>query len=377
MQSRCREYLQTHSNEMASQLCALVNMDTPTGHKSGLNRQTDLLASWFGQAGGGVERVAQTEHGDHLRIEWGEGAEQALILCHMDTVWPVGTAAQRPWRSDRGKGYGPGCFDMKGGIIVGLWALKALAAAGVRPHWRLVYILNADEEMNSPTSRPMIEREARQSAMALVLEPSPNGVLVTSRKGGGPFHVKITGRPAHSGANHALGISAIEEMARQIIALHSMTDYSLGTTLNVGVVRGGTAYNVVAEQAEADVDLRVTSQAEGERMMSVLFGLQPHLRGNKIKVTGAMTRTPWEPSERTERLFRAVRDMGRQMGLELTGAPSGGGSDGCITAALGTPTLDGLGVVGFGSHALDEWVDLESLAARAELLARFLTSRAG
>jgi glutamate carboxypeptidase len=237
-----------------------------------------------------------------------------------------------------------------------------------------VFLLNSDEEINSPTSGPLIEEEARRSAVSLVLEPAANGLLVTSRKGGGPFRLRVTGRPAHWGSNHRNGVSAVEDLARQVIALHAMTDYGRGTTLNVGAVRGGTLYNVVAAEAEAEVDLRVTTRAEGERMMKVLLGLRPYVKGASVQVTGRMTRIPWEPSEATRRLFESFRAAGRRLGMELEGGPSGGGSDGCITAANGTPTLDGLGVAGFGSHSLEEWVDLDSLPAKAELLAEFLAS---
>jgi glutamate carboxypeptidase len=311
-------------------------------------------------------------------VTWGSGDRQVLIVGHMDTVWPLGTIEQRPFRTayDSSEGgslaTGPGTFDMKGGLTVGLYAVKALHELGLTPAHRLVFVFNSDEEMGSRSSRPTIEQEAQRSDAALVLEPSREGALVTWRKGVGRFKLEIQGLASHSGAAHSRGVSAVEELAHQILRLEAMTNYDRGSTVNVGVVQGGSVVNARPASACALVDLRVTTVAEGQRLSEAILGLQPVNAKTTLTVSGGMNRPPWEPSPQGQALFERAQQVGRTLGLDLWPAGTGGGSDGNFTAALGVPTLDGLGVIGDDAHAPTEWVDLASLPRRAALLAKLL-----
>ncbi len=370
--SRILEHLLDEQQAMVETLGSLVALDSPTSEREAVNRVADFMSDALAATGCGVERLAQPAFGDHLHASWGEGSRQVLLLGHMDTVWPAGETQKRPFRIEGGRATGPGAFDMKGGLVVGLYALRALQALGLRPLHRLVLVLNSDEECGSPTSRAIIEEEGRRSIACLVLEPSREGALVTWRKGVGRFEIEIQGLASHSGAAHERGVSAVEELAHQILRLESMTDYARGTTVNVGVVQGGSKVNVRPAAAWAEVDLRVTAAEEGQRMAKTILGLQPVHPGAALVISGGMNRPPWEISASGERLFQLAQRAGARLGLELWPAGTGGGSDGNFTAALGTPTLDGLGPVGEDAHALTEWVDVSSLAVRSALLAELL-----
>jgi glutamate carboxypeptidase len=322
--------------------------------------------------GAQVERVPQVTFGDHLRAAWGEGPGQILIMGHMDTVWPLGESQDRPFEIDGDRATGPGIFDMKGGLVVGLYALEALQALDLEVGRRLVFFLNSDEEWGSPTSRPFIEEEGRRSDAALVLEPSREDALVVWRKGIGRFEMEVQGLASHAGAAHERGVSAVQELAHQVLQLEAMTDYSRGTTINVGKVQGGSKVNVRPAAAWAEIDLRVTTAQEGERMVKAIRGLRPANPDASLVILGHINRPPWEASPQSQALFERARQVGKKLGLDLAPAGSGGGSDGNFTAALGVPTLDGLGLVGDEAHALSEWVDLTSLPVRAALLAELI-----
>jgi glutamate carboxypeptidase len=240
------------------------------------------------------------------------------------------------------------------------------------PKHRLVLLLTADEEVGSPTSRQLIEAEAVRSQVALVLEPSRDEALVTWRKGVGHFRLEVEGQAAHAGAAHDQGISAVKELAHQILRLEAMTDYERGTTVNVGVVRGGSVVNVRPAAAWAAVDLRMSTAEEGRRMTKAILNLRPVNPRTRLAISGEINRPPWESTPEGMALFERAGRVGENLGLDLWSAGSGGGSDGNLTAAMGVPTLDGLGVVGNGAHALSEWVDLASLPRRAALLAELL-----
>jgi glutamate carboxypeptidase len=261
---------------------------------------------------------------------------------------------------------------MKGGLVIGLYALAALHELGLTPAQRLVFILNSDEEVGSRTSRPHIEAEARRSEAALILEPSREEALVTWRKGVGRFELEIHGLASHSGAAHERGVSAVVELAHQILHLESLTDYGRGTTVNVGVVQGGSRVNVRPAAAWAAIDLRVMSTAEGKRLTEAILSLRPQDPNVSLVVSGGINRPPWEASPAGEALFERARRIGQGLGLDLWAAGTGGGSDGNFTAALGLPTLDGLGIVGEHAHALSEWADVTSMPRRAALLAELL-----
>lgn len=366
--SKILDYLHTQKQGIIRDLELLVNAESPSLDKPLLDKCVDLLAGLFTRLIDGKARILpESERGNHLLVEWGEGEEQILIIGHYDTVWPAG---QRPFRIEGDKAYGPGIYDMKGGLIQGIWALKALQELK-KVNKRVVFLCNSDEEIGSPTSRPIIEEEARRSKLVLVLEPSiaPLGALKTWRKGIGIFNLEITGRAAHAGSDPEKGISAVEELARQIIKLHAMNDFAKGTTVNVGLMEGGTRSNVVAARARAEIDLRVSTQAEADRVVPAILGLTPIIQGTTLKITGGMNRPPMERSEKTEILFKKAQNIAETIGLKLYEGGTGGGSDGNFTAALGVPTLDGLGAVGDGSHAAHEHVILSTLPVRSALIA--------
>jgi glutamate carboxypeptidase len=370
--SQILDYLHSRRPAMVQTLEQLVMLDSPSNEPAAVNVVADFLTEAFGSLGAQVERLPQIAFGDHLRVTWGEGDRQVLLLGHMDTVWPVGETQRRPFRVSGDMATGPGVFDMKGGLVAGLYAVTALRNLGLVPACRLVFLLNADEEVGSLTSRPFIEDEARRSDAVLVLEPSREGALVVWRKGVGRFELEIQGLASHSGAAHEQGVSAVEELAHQILALEAMTDYGCGTTVNVGVVEGGSKVNVRPASAWAAIDLRVTTSAEGQRMTEAILGLQPVNPKAALLVSGGLNRPPWESSSKGQALFERAQRVGRSLGLELWPAGTGGGSDGNFTAVLDVPTLDGLGVVGDHAHALSEYADLASLPCRAALLAELL-----
>jgi glutamate carboxypeptidase len=306
---------------------------------------------------------------DHVVAELDGDGEPLLLLGHTDTVWEEGTLATMPFRIEDGLAYGPGVYDMKGCLVLMLEAIRT-AGPGRRA---LRVFLTADEEQGSRTAREAMAEAALGVAAALVVEPpTSHGHLKTARKGLGRFHVAITGRPAHAGTSLVDGASAVEELAHQIIGLHELTDHERGISVNVGVVHGGTRENVVAAYADARLDVRVSQHADLERLERILRNLEPAIEGTSIEVDGGWTRPPLERTPGGGRLFARAREIGRELGLDLKEAASGGGSDGNLVGALGIPVLDGLGAEGKGAHAHDEQIRLEALPVRTKLLAGLL-----
>lgn len=352
---------------------ALVCLESPTTDKAAVDRCGAEVARRLAGVGGRVQRLARSGAGDHLLTEFGCGTRQVLILGHLDTVWDAGTLALRPWRHAGGRIYGPGVFDMKAGIGVGLLAVRALAESASGIPGRVVMLLTSDEETGSATSRRAIEEEARRSAAVLVLEPAlPGGAVKTSRKGCGEFVLRVEGVAAHAGIEPGRGANAIHELARQIAGIGAWQAPELGTTLNVGVIRGGTRTNVIAAAAEAVIDVRVSTMAEAARVHGVLAALRPHDPRTRLTVSGGVDRPPFERTPEVADLYTRARALAADMGRELGEGGTGGGSDGNFTAALGVPTLDGLGAVGGGAHADDEHVTVEELPWRAALVAGLL-----
>ena len=341
----------------------LVERESPTGDP-GVRAVAERMAAELRQLGADVQFL-----GDHVRAELGGSGPPLLLLGHTDTVWPRGTLATMPFRIEDGVAYGPGVYDMKGGLAI---LVEGLRRAGTERRAVRVF-LTADEEQGSVTGKPLLEEAAVGLAAALVLEPSlPGGGLKTARKGLGRFRLDVRGRAAHSGTARGEGASAIEELARQVIRLHALNDDERGISVNVGVVQGGTWANVVAAEARAEIDVRLVRAADVPRVEWALAELEPELPGTSLTLTGGWTRPPLERSEGTARLFAQAQRYGRELGLELEEGSSGGGSDGNLVGALGVPVLDGLGAVGGGAHALDEHIPVESLPVRAELLARLV-----
>jgi glutamate carboxypeptidase len=323
--------------------------------------------------GGRVRRLPGLAAGDHVRAEFGSGDRQVLILGHLDTVWPVGTLSGRPFRQDDGRLFGPGVFDMKAGLGLAALAVRALAAGAGGVPGRVVMLTTSDEETGSATSRTAIEEEARRSEAVLVLEPSlPGGALKTSRKACGEFLLRVDGVAAHAGIDPDGGASAISELVWQIAGVEAMRDPGLGTTVNVGVIRGGSRPNVVAAEAEAVIDVRVATSAAAARVTGALGALRPRDPRTRVTLAGGFDRPPLERTPGVEALFHLAQTVAADLGRTLGEGGTGGGSDGNLTAALGIPTLDGLGAIGGGAHAAGEYVTVQDLPWRAALVAGLL-----
>jgi len=374
---RIRDFTQIYAQEMTDLLVRLVNMDSPSDHKPSLDQQNEFLAACLRDLrADNVEVIINAEAGNNLKAVWGSGPGGTLMLCHMDTVWDVGTARERPASIKDGRMYGPGSEDMKGGIVISLYAMRALVELNLLPaDERITLIMNSDEEIGSGSSRALIEAEALQHRRVYVMEPAvPPGAYKTQRKGVGDFTVRVKGRATHAGADHANGVNAIEELARQVAVLQGFTNYETGTTVNVGVIQGGSRSNVVPDDAWAEVDVRVEAEEEGPKIEKLIYGLKPFNPKCRIEVSGQINRPPMVRTPQIADLFEKARALAAQMGIDLREAASGGASDGNFTAALGVPTLDGMGVVGDGAHGVDEYAVVASLPERAALLAAMLIS---
>ncbi len=348
----------------------LVGLESPSGDVAALNRCGAALAHHMTALGGRVTPIAAPGAGDHLRAEFGIGESQVLVLGHFDTVWPVGQLERMPVRLDNGRLFGPGTFDMKAGIAQALLAVRAITDSGRRPPHRVVMLWTTDEEIGSTTSRGLVEAEARRSRAVFVLEPSlPGGALKTSRKGVGEFRVRATGIAAHAGVDPTAGASAVHELAWQVTRLTALTDLTAGVTVNVGVIAGGRRSNVIADLAEAVVDVRIPTMADAARVTAAIMDLTPRDTRVGLEVSGGIDRPPLERTAQVAALFHLASALAADMGHTLAEGATGGGSDGNFTAALGIPTLDGLGAEGDGAHALHEHVLVGSLAFRAALVA--------
>ena len=370
-------YLRAGQPEMLTLIRRLVECESPSDDAAAVDRSVDLVAAEVA----GIARVETHpggKFGRHMRIEFdlpgGKKSGQILALGHLDTVWPTGTLASMPFREADGRLWGPGVFDMKAGVAFCIWAVRALRDLDLPVSRRLVLQLNSDEEVGSESSRAHTEREARNSAAVLVLEPAHglDGKLKTGRKGVGGFTVTVEGRPAHAGLDFEAGASAILELARQIDRIAGFTRLERGITVNPGVVSGGSRTNVVAAEATAKFDFRILRARDGPVVEKKFRGLRPFDRRCRLTVEGGLNRPPLERTPGVAALFRKARAISRQMGIELGEATVGGGSDGNFTAGLGVPTLDGLGAVGEGAHAAHESILVDRIADRTALIARLI-----
>ncbi|WHX50194.1 M20 family metallopeptidase [Paenibacillus woosongensis] len=381
--SKLLEFINGQRAAFLKDLEQLVNMDSPTGSKVLVDQAMEVVIQRFQELiGGTVERIPQDKFGDQVKLylrketgttaETGVGAGQIMLLTHIDTVWPEGEVASRPFRQEGNRLYGPGIFDMKCGLLQGLYAMYAVASQ-CNPAKNIVLFINTDEEVGSPSSRRWIEEEAAKSDAVFVLEPAlgSDGKLKTARKGVGRFTLEIEGVSAHSGINHSEGVSALEELAHQILFLQGLTDYEKGSTVNVGLASGGTAVNVVSDYARAQFELRIESKDEADRLNQLISNMSPVLNNVKLRVQGGMVRPPMERAMSRD-LFASAQSVARELGFPLQETATGGASDGNFTAALNVPTLDGLGAVGHGAHALEEYVELDHIALRSALLAHLM-----
>lgn len=365
---------------MLDSLQRLVEVETPSRDKDRLDGfATQLEADLRIDKIGDVQRLDGGGQGDHLLLKVGEaafnGQRPALVLAHYDTVWHAGTLKRMPFWVRDGKAYGPGVYDMKASIVEALYALKALCALKIsllRPIW---VMFTSDEEIGSPSSRKYLEGIAPQCEYALVLEPpGEGGELKTSRKGVGKFTVEVFGKASHAGTHPEQGVSAIVELGHQILRLQRMNNPERGTTINIGLVRGGTQRNVIPAKAEAELDVRAWTAEEAARVADELRILQPVTAGTRIHVHGGFGRPPMPRDAGIAALFGRASQAARPLGLALREGASGGGSDANLTAALGVPTLDGLGITGDGAHADHEHIVLASLPGHTALLAVLLAS---
>jgi glutamate carboxypeptidase len=364
-------------DEMMKRVSALVRQESPTSHSDAVNAAQETVAEWAEEWGARLTRHARGGSGGVLEARFGNPKDERrpiLLLGHLDTVWPVGTLARMPWRVDDGWAYGPGVLDMKAGVVMALTAIKLVREADTdRP---VVLLLSGDEETGSHNSRELIEGVAKECRAVFVLEPAqgPEGAYKTARKGVGQFRLEIRGVPSHSGVDFGAGHSAVRELAWQIEQISALTDPDRGTTLNVGVVGGGTQSNVVAAEAWADIDLRVTTVADAETITRRLQALKPRDAQCTLRLTGGLNRPPMERTEGTAELFAQAKALAAQLGFALEEAATGGGSDGNFTSALGVPTLDGMGAIGAGAHAKNESIRIDSLPTRTALLAAMIAT---
>ena len=363
--------------QMLSVLRTFVLAESPSLEKTPADRCCAIVAAEWRKHGAHIERLAQKHRGNHLRITWqprkSRAAGQLLVLGHYDTVYATGTLAKMPFRVSAGKVYGPGAFDMKTGIVQALFALAALQQTQTPLRKRIVFLWTSDEEIGSESSRKLIEAEARGSDAVFVLEPSfgPRGLLKTARKGVGEAEIIVRGRASHAGLAPQEGVNAVHELARQIARLQTWNDLRRGISVNADIVEGGTRVNVIAERARAVIDLRALRLADMRRLEQRLRALRPLTRGARLEIRGGFNRAPMERKVSAV-LFSRAKSLAAQMGLSIGECVAGGGSDGNLTAALGVPTLDGLGAVGDGAHSAREYALVRAMPERAALLAALL-----
>ena len=367
-------WLTEQKSGMVTCLRELVELESPSHNKAALDRLGRHLAARFESLGGRINFHKQENAGDHLQADFAGTGKPVLILGHMDTVWDVGTLAAMPFRLAKGRAFGPGSFDMKAGIAQAIYAIRALQKFDAGLPRAFTVLLVSDEEIGSRSSRPITEALAKKSAAVLVLEPAQGwkGALKTARKGVGVYHVRVEGKEAHSGLDPAKGASAVLELARQLLVIEKFSDRKCGITVNPGIARGGTRSNVVAGEAVAEVDARVTKLEDIAHLDKKIRSLKPFDRRCKVEVSGGIGRPPMERTMGVVALFKLARRLARELGWELEEAAVGGGSDGNFTAALGVPTLDGLGAVGEGAHARHESVAIADMPLRSALLARLI-----
>ena len=367
-----------------------VECESPSDNPASVNRFVDLLAETVKDIARVKTYKGGAARGKHFRCEFllpgqksGVGRKsgigksgQILALGHSDTVWPLGTLRSMPFRQAQGRLWGPGVFDMKAGLVFFIFAMRALRERDVRVARKVVLQVNSDEEVGSASSRSLTEEAARASAAVLVLEPTQglDGKLKTARKGVGDYTVTVRGRAAHAGLDFLKGASAIVEMARQVQRIAGFTRLDRGITVSPGLIRGGTRSNVVAEECWVEVDVRAPSSADARYLERQFASLKPFDKRCTIKVTGGMNRPPLERTAGVRALFRKARALAAELGVNLGESSAGGGSDGNFTAALGVPTLDGLGAVGEGAHAINESILIDRMADRIALLSKLVAA---
>jgi len=356
----------------------LVECESPSDSPADVDRFVDLFAARVGDVGR-VRTVKGGSFGRHLIVEFDTPGSprrsgRILGLGHSDTVWPLGTLKSMPWREGKGRLWGPGVLDMKGGLAQFVFAVRILRELDVPVAKKVALLINSDEEVGSLNSRPLTEKLARQSDAVLVLEPGTGlaGKLKTARKGVGRYGLRVDGVASHAGVDFGAGASAILEMSRQVERISALTRLDRGITVNVGVVSGGTRSNVIAAEARAEIDIRVPKMKDWAAVEHGLRGLKPFDKRCKLHLEGGLNRPPMERTAGVARLAKLAIALGAEMGLAIEESSTGGGSDGNFTAGLGVPTLDGVGSAGEGAHAPHESILVDRIADRTALLAGLL-----
>lgn len=373
------EFARAKQTDLVLFLREMVECESPSDDPASVNRFLELVANRLASAGK-VKTFPGGRFGKHLRCEFTLPGRKKdgniLALGHSDTVWPMGTLQSMPWRESDGRLWGPGVLDMKSGIAFFVFAMQALRELDLPVSRKVVLQLNSDEEVGSESSRPLTEEMARKSAAVLVLEPGTGltGKLKTARKGVGDYTVSIHGKASHAGVDFEAGASAILELARQIERIASFTNLKRGITVNPGVISGGTRTNVVAAEATVEVDIRVAREKDAPALDRKFRALKPVDKRCTVEVAGGLNRPPMERSAAVRQLFQTARSLASQIGVNLEESATGGGSDGNFTAALGIPTIDGLGGVGEGAHATNESILVDRIADRTALLAMLVQS---
>ena len=371
-------YFQEHHDDALALLRWLVEQESMSRVPDATAKIAEGLGAKLEEVGAKVELLRDPAFGASILARFHpreppEDSKQLLVIGHIDTVWPIGTLSKRPFRTEGDRAYGPGTFDMKAGLTIASFAMRALRDLGRQPKRPVTFLFTCDEETGSHFSRDTIEREGRKSLSALVLEPPiPGGRVKTGRKGVGEFELVTYGRSAHAGNDPRAGINAITELAHQVLAINAMNDYERGTTLNVGVVSGGVLSNVVAAEARARIDMRYKTAEEGLRITEALSKLKPVVDGARLEMLGGINRPPLVRTPEIAALFEQARQIGWEIGYDLGEGSVGGGSDGNFVAGLGVPVLDGLGVDGAGAHAEHEHIVISDVPRRAALLARLI-----
>ena len=352
----------------------LVEQESPSEDASRVNSASLVVERWASEMGMRVKRHKQKEFGDVVELRFGSSRPRkpVLLLGHLDTVWPTGTLQKMPWREANGRYWGPGVLDMKAGVVMALAALKSLQE--LRLERPVTLLLNSEEEVGSPVSRGITEELALESAAVFVLEPAQGLSYKTARKGVGQYHVQVTGVGAHSGVDFEKGHSAVLELAKQVQTISNFTNLKRKLTVNCGVFAGGTRSNVVPSEAHAEIDVRIAKAGDAAHVDRMFRRLKVSDPNCKLTITGGINRPPMERKQGTIALFKKAHALAAELGFVLEEAATGGGSDGNFTAALGVPTLDGMGAVGEGAHAPHESVLIEHLVPRTALLAAMIAS---
>lgn len=366
---------QAATQRILKRLRSYVEVETPSRHEEGIRKLARMIAKDVEEAGGSVALTEAPGYGAHIVATFAGQTQDAplVILTHMDTVHPIGTLTTQPFKVQDSRVEGPGTYDMKAGITTVVEALHLLSRRGSKPKRPLRFIITCDEEIGSHSAMPIIESHAKGAGAVLVPEPCiAGGKAKTARKGVHTYRIDVTGRAAHAGVAPQTGISAIHELALQIERIYALAKPDIGTTVNVGVISGGTASNVVAASASAEVDVRIVNTTEGDRMYRDLMALQAVQNGAVVSIRRTEQRPPLERTPSVVALYERAREVAAELGHDMGEGASGGGSDGSLTAAMGIPTLDGLGVDGGGAHAADEHIITADLPYRLALFTRLL-----